>query len=265
MSNRFGFAAPGHLPIEESIRWAGANDFHYIDFNVDNPPNALDSFDADRVRTIRALCQQHEVALGIHPSSAINSAEYVPILAEAVDEYLFANLDLAQRLGCSWLVAHGGYHFGDVEKRMNAALERTQRLLARAEQGDVLLYFENHNKEPDRAEIHYIPHNVVETRWFLERLDSSHCRWAFNVAHAHLVPEDWAGFLDAFGADRIGQVRLNDNTGEYEVHLVPGAGNIDFPALFAALRAEGFDGQLNLGFGNEADKVRVRNWFAELL
>jgi hypothetical protein len=29
------------------------------------------------------------------------------------------------------------------------------------------------------------------------------------------------GFLDAFGVERIGEVRLADNTGEYEIHLPP--------------------------------------------
>ena len=56
-----------------------------------------------------------------------------------------------------------------------------------------------------------------------------------SVAHAHLVPEGWRGFLDAFGAEHIGQVRLNDNTGEYKIHLVPGEGTIDFEAVFTTL------------------------------
>ena len=38
------------------------------------------------------------------PSSAINNAEYVPILSEAVDDYVNANFDLAVRLGCGWIV-----------------------------------------------------------------------------------------------------------------------------------------------------------------
>ena len=88
---------------------------------------------------------------------------------------------------------------------------------------------------------------------------------AFNVAHGHLVPEGWQGFLETFGVDNIGQVRLNDNTGEYEIHLIPGEGNIDFEGLFARLRELGYDGWFSLGFGNDADKVRVRDWFTSLL
>ena len=265
MSDRFGFDAPKSQPIEESIVWAGGNGFRYIDFQADVPPNAIASFDRGRVRTVRELCERHGVALGIHPSSAINNAEYVPIMAEAASEYLAANLDLAQRLGCGWIIGHGGYHFGDLELRRTAALERLRRLVDQAEQKRLTVFFENHNREPEHAEMHYLPHNVEETRWFFDAIGSPHFKWAFNVAHGNLVPEGWRGFLDAFGAGNIGQVRLNDNRGDYEIHLVPGAGNIDFAALFARLRAAGYTGWFSLGFGDEADKVRVREWFAGLL
>ena len=265
MNARFGFNASNYIPIEESIRWAAETGFGYIDFQADLPPNNLASFDETRIRTVRGLCEQYDIAIGIHPSSAINNAEYVPIMAEAVDDYLFANLELAARLGCGWLVGHGGYHFGDLAQRRDVAFDRLKRLVARAEQTGVVIYFENHNREPEYAEIHYLPHNVEETGWFFEAIQSPHFKWAFNVAHGHLVPEGWSGFLDVFGVDNIGQVRLNDNNGDYEIHLAPGEGTIDFTALFAQLKRLGYAGWFSLGFGNNADKVRVRDWFAGLL
>ena len=98
---------------------------------------------------------------------------------------------------------------------------------------------------------------------FLTAIQSDHFKWAFNVAHGHLVPEGWTGFLDAFGVDNIGQVRLNDNNGDYEIHLVPGEGTIDFDALFKRLNAMGYEGWFSLGFGNAADKIRIKNEFEE--
>ena len=264
MSNRFGFNA-SNQPLEDLIRWAAANGFVYIDFQADLPPNHIASFDTERVRIVRDLCETHGIQIGIHPSSAINNAEYVPIMAEVVDDYLFANLDLASRLGCGWIVGHGGYHFGDVEPRRQAALDRIKRLVERSEAEDVVIFFENHNKEPDLAEIHYIPHNVEETHWFFDAIDSPYFKWAFNVAHGHLVPEGWSGFLDAFGVENIGQVRINDNKGDYEVHLVPGDGTIDFEELFARLQSDGYSGWFSLGFGDEADKLRVLEWFENLI
>jgi len=265
MTKRFGFDASRIQTLEESILWAAQNGFRYIDFNADSTPNDIASFNAERIRKVRDLCSTHGIEIGIHPSSAVNNAEIAPIVAEAIDEYLLANLNLAVQLGCGWLVGHGGYHFGDVQSRRIAVIERIKRLVHRAEKTEVQIFFENHNKEPDHAEIHYIPHNVEETRWFFDEIQSPHFKWAFNVAHAHLVPENWQGFLDEFGVDHIGQVRLNDNRGDYEVHLVPGEGNIDFPSLFARLKLMSYEGWFSLGFGNEEDKLRVRDWFTTLL
>ncbi|MBS14032.1 MAG: endonuclease [Gemmatimonadetes bacterium] len=265
MSDRFGFDAPKNIPIEKSIAWGAQNGFKFIDFNADNAPNDLASFDKPRASRIRSLLEDTGIQIGVHPVSAINNAEYVPIMSEAVDDYLQANLELADRIGAGWIVGHGGYHFGDTDKRQQAAVDRIKRLTDRAVKLGKMVYFENHNKEPEHSEMHYIPHNVEETRWFLDEIDAPHFKWAFNVAHGHLVPEGWAGFLDAFGTDNIGQVRVNDNSGDYEIHLVPGEGTIDFPALFKALEGGGYKGWYNLGFGDEADKIRIRDWFETLI
>ena len=263
---RFGFNAPAGRPLEAILRWAVEHCFFSVDFNADFAPNGLSDFDDNRVRMIRRLCEQHRVRIGVHTLSAVNVAEISPIVSEAVDAYLRQSLLLAKRLGCGWMIVHGGYHFTDVERRRAAAIARLQRLLDLAEAEQIELWFENHNTEPEHAEIHYIPDNVEELRWFLEapRLaDSPWFRWSFNAAHAHLVPDGIAGFLEAFGVARIGQVRLADYTGEYEVHLVPGQGTIDFPDLFRRLDSLGYRGPFCLDFGTLEDKARVRDaWLA---
>ena len=265
MSDRFGFDAPKGLPLEDSIAWGAANGFRYLDFNADMAPNALASFDDARAGKIRELLEETGMQMGVHPASAINNAEYVPIMSEAVDSYLQANVRLAQKIGCGWILGHGGFHFGDVDLRRGAAVDRIRRLIDIADRAGIMVYFENHNREPRLAEIHYIPHNVEETRWFLKEIDAPHLKWAFNVAHGHLVPEGWVGFLEAFGVENIGQVRVNDNTGDYEVHLVPGDGTIDFEALFSELNRRGYEGWFNLGFGNQSDKIRIRERFEQLI
>jgi sugar phosphate isomerase/epimerase len=264
-AERFGFNAPRTRTLEDTLRWAGENRFYYVDFNADADPNR--HFDESRIRQVRDLCQRHGIRVGIHTSSATNNAEVAPYVADAVDEYLRENVRLAQRLGCEWVIVHGGYHFGDVAKRREAAVARLQRLNDIAAEAQVPLWFENHNTEPEHAEIHYIPDNVEELRWFLDApglRDSPWFRWSFNAAHAHLVPDGITGFLEAFGTARMAQVRLTDNTGEYEVHLVPGQGNIDFPGLFRRLDEAGYGGPFSLDFGGDADKARIRDEWLRL-
>jgi sugar phosphate isomerase/epimerase len=250
----------GGARLEEALGWAARHHFHYLDFNADLGPNHLDGWDGARVRAVREACARHDLHLGLHTLSGVNVAEVSPRVADGVDAYLEANLALAERLGCEWMIVHAGFHFSAaVTARRAASLERLQRLTGRAERTRVRLLLENLNREPERAEVHYLAHTVAECQPYFEQIQSPHFGWAFTVNHAHLVPEGIAGFLDAFGVERIGEVRLADNTGEYEVHLSPGEGNIDFPALFGRLETAGYRRHYALAFGSQEDKLTARD------
>ena len=260
---RFVFAGPNSWPLEQSIDWAAAHGFTRVDFNADTSPNYPGIFTAHRVGAIRELANRHGAQLGLHTLSAVNMAEITPVLHAAVDTYLRENIELASALGCGYVICHGGYHFSsDREQRLATAIERMRRTAVLAEQAGVDIYFENHNKEPENAEIHYMPRDVAETRRFFEAVLSPRFKWAFNVAHAHLVPDGFDGFLDAFGTDNIGQVRLNDTHGRYEEHLLPGHGIVDFRRVFRRLHAQGYTGPFTLDFGNPDDRAAWRDIFA---
>jgi len=260
LRDRIGYDAGG-AHLEDALAWAAANALHYVDFNADRGPNHLAAWSDARIQAVRETCARHAIHLGLHTLSAVNVAEYSPFVGEAVDAYLRANIDFAMRLGCEWIIVHGGYHFGDVEARKAASLERLQRAVAHAERAGARLLLENLNFEPNAAEVHYLAHTVEECRSYFDAIASAHFGWAFTVNHAHLVPEGIHGFLDAFGIDRIGEVRLADNLGDREVHLNPGEGNIDFGSLFRRLESSGYRGHYAMAFGSPADKLAAREFF----
>jgi sugar phosphate isomerase/epimerase len=262
-ASRFVFSGPGSWPLERSMAWAAAHGFRRVDFNADAPANYPATFTPERIAAVRALADRHGLRLGLHTLSAVNMAEITPVLHAAVDTYLLQNFDLAQALGCGYVICHGGYHFSaDREARLATAIDRMQRATGWAEARGLDIFFENHNKEPDEAEIHYMPRDVAETRRFFAAIDSPRFRWAFNVGHAHLVADGFDGFLDAFGVARIGQVRLNDTHGRYEEHLIPGQGIVDFRRVFRRLAAAGYAGPFTLDFGAPEDKAAWRDTFA---
>jgi sugar phosphate isomerase/epimerase len=159
---------------------------------------------------------------------------------------------------------HAGYHFSSaVPARTSSSLERLKRATAYAESAGAYLLLENLNREPEHAEVRYLAHTVEECRPYFEQIQSPHLGWAFTVNHAHLVPEGIDGFLDAFGVARIGEVRLADNTGEYEIHLNPGQGTIDFGAMFARLEKAGYRKHYSMAFGSDADKLAARDRLAK--
>jgi sugar phosphate isomerase/epimerase len=99
-------------------------------------------------------------------------------------------------------------------------------------------------------------------RPFLETIRSPRFKWAANVGHAELVPDRFDGFLEAFGAARIGQVRLHDTHGRFEEHLLPGQGLVDFRRLFRQLTELGYQGPFTLDFGGPDDRAHWRDVFA---
>ena len=267
LRDRIGYDA-GAARLEDALETAAAHDFHYLDFNADQGPNRLDNWDEARVESVTTASRSSDITLTLHTASSVNIAEFSPHVDAAVDRYLEGYIDLARRLAANGIdvngvVVHGGYHFSSaLEARRTASLERLRRATAYAEQAGVTLLLENLNFEPDDAEIHYLAYTVEECRYYFDAISSERFGWAFTVNHAHLVPEDVDGFLDAFGVTRIGEVRLADNTGEKEVHLNPGEGNIDFQAVFRRLESAGYRGFYTMAFGALSDKLTARELFA---
>lgn len=262
---RIGVDLGGRIALENGIAWAAANDVHYIDVQIDVAPNALESFTDKRCGCIREACQEFDVHLGLHTLSAVNVAEYSPFLRDAADSYLFGYIEAGKRLGVEHIEVHAGYHFtADREKRMQAGLERLQRAAERAGRAGQTLLLENMNREPDLAEVHYLGHTIEECLYYFDRIKGDHFKWAFTVNHATLVPEGIDGFLDAMPTARLGVVRLADNNGEYELHMFPGEGIIDFAHLFRRIEGLGYRGHYMNAFGNLDDRVRGRDTMLEL-
>jgi sugar phosphate isomerase/epimerase len=264
---RIGIDVGEKLPLEDAVAWAARNGVRIIDVQLDGGENAFTRIDAVRAGRIRGQCERDGIRLGLHTSSAVNTAELAPLVGDAVDAYLQAYVDAAAMLGAEWIVVHAGYHFSsNVTRRMEAGLERLQRAVAYAETQNTRLLLENLNKEPPGAEVRYLAHTVEEWRWYYEKIQSPAFGLSFTANHAHLVPEGVEGFLAAVPLDRVAEVRLADcfRNGREE-HLLPGQGDFDFAALFRALNARGYQGHYTNAFGSLDDMLSARTKFASLI
>jgi sugar phosphate isomerase/epimerase len=261
LKDRIGIDVGRKLALEDAVAWAAANGVRFVDVQLDTGANALGTIDERRAATLRGECERHGIHLGLHTASAVNVAEYAPFVGDAVERYLEAYVDAAVLLGAEWIVMHAGFHFtSDREERMAAGLERLRRIAAYAERKGALILLENLNKEPPAAEVHYLAHTVEEWRFYFERIQSPAFRLSFTVNHAHLVPEGVAGFVDALDMGQVEEVRLADcwRNGN-EVHLKPGAGNLDFADVFRRVEGKGFRGHYMNAFGSLDDMLKGRD------
>ncbi len=264
LRERIGVDFGARIRIEDGLAAAVQHGIKFVDIKLDVPPNAMASLTAARIKGIRDTCERHGIHVGVHTSSAVNTAEVAPHVSEATDHYLLGHLEACKAVGGEWMVVHAGFHFtSDVAERMAAGLERLKRLCGHAETLGINVLLENLNKEPADAEVRYLAHNVEETLYYFDRLPSPRLRWAFTANHAHLVPEGVEGFLTAMDIKRCDEVRLADcwRNGKEE-HLKPGAGDFDFPGLFRRLDALGFAGHYMAAFGSLQDMIDGRDTLA---
>ena len=260
LRDRIGIDVGRKLKLEDAVAWAAAHQVRYIDVQLDTGVNALPTIDDKRAAEVRDACARVGVHLGLHTSSAVNVAEYAPYVGDAVERYLEAYVDAAARLDAKWVVMHAGFHFtSDQPERMAAGRARLQRIVAYAEKRGAMVLLENLNKEPAEAEVHYLAHTIEEWRYYFDHIQSPAFKLSFTANHAHLVSEGIAGFVDAVDMSRVAEVRLADCFRDgYEVHLKPGAGDLDFADLFRRVEGAGFTGHYTNAFGSLDDMLTGR-------
>jgi sugar phosphate isomerase/epimerase len=262
LRERIGVDLSRDVRIEEGIEWAAKNGVKFLDIQLDTDTNAITSFDERRIAAVRAAREKHGIHIGLHTSSAVNVAEYAPHASAGVDEYLKSYVDIYPKFGAEWIVVHAGYHFTkDKDRRMKAGLDRLKRLADYAERKNARLLLENLNKEPEDAEVHYLAHTLEEWRYYWPLLASAALRLSFTVNHAHLVPEGFPAFIDALDFSLVGEVRLADcYRNGHEIHLNPGAGDLDFADMFRRVEGKGFKGHYTNAFGSLDDRSSARDY-----
>ena len=265
LRERIGVDLSRSIRIEDGVEWAARNGVRFLDIQLDSAANAITSFDAKRIAAVRGVREKHDIHLGLHTSSAVNVAEYAPYASDGVDAYLKAYVDIYHELGAEWIVVHAGYHFGkDREARMKAGFDRLKRIADYAEKKRVRFLLENLNKEPADAEVHYLAHTLEEWQHYWPLLASPAMKLSFTVNHAHLVPDGVRGFAEALDFSMVGEVRLADcfRNGQ-EVHLKPGAGDLDFGEMFRLVEGRGFKGHYTNAFGKLDDMLEARDVLVE--
>jgi sugar phosphate isomerase/epimerase len=264
LRDRIGIDISRRLKLEDAIEWAAKNGLHHIDIQLDTGENALPKFDTKRCAGVRKLLDEHGIALGLHTNSAVNVAEYSPVVSDAVTKYLETYVDLVPKLGASWTEMHAGYHFTrDKDARMAAGRERLKRIVGHAEKKKVLVLLENLNKEPQDAEVHYLAHTVEEWQYYWD-IQSPNFKLCFTTNHAHLVPEGVEGFVAALDFKRVGEVRLADTwRNGHEIHLAPGAGDMDFGTMFKLIEGKGYKGYYTNAFTSLDAMLAGRDYLVE--
>ena len=165
--------------------------------------------------------------------------------------------DAAQFAPCPYVI-HYLDRFHD--KRRGVAFRRSvEELLVRAEQLQIRLAVET---APDKASNERYPPSQ-EIADFVRSLGSPWATVCVDLNHSNLGEELTEAIANCAGT--ISTIHVSDNHGEYEDHLPPGQGQIDFAAASAALCSAGYTGPINLEchldhYPTVAELSELRRW-----
>ena len=254
--------------VLETVRDSG---FHLIE--VCSSPTHLDYHNISDVR--RAGEQMR--ALGVHPVSFhAPFAERIDITSlneterEAAVHELLSACEAASIIGCEHVVLHPGPeregrpHEEEFLQRMHHAAAALNRVASRCCELGVQLLLEN-----------MLPHllfgHVRDMMYLLGEISTCNVGTCLDTGHAHLARE--TGMVIQKLSGHLKLIHLNDNRGDWDAHLPPGEGSIDWPWFISELRRNEFHGPLVLelqGGGNEpmdvvlARAVRAREYLQSM-
>lgn len=227
--------------VLEPVRHAG---FQQIE--VCSSPQHLDYHNDADVRR----AGEHMRALGLHPVSfhapfadRIDITEPDDGIRHAAVQELLHACQAAALLGCENVVLHPGPeregrpHEAEFLQRMHHAATSLNLVAARCCELGVRLLLEN-----------MLPHllfgHVRDMMYLLGEITTCDVGTCLDTGHAHLAREMEMVIQKLSGHLRM--VHINDNHGDWDAHLPPGEGSIDWPHVIRELRRHHFHGSLVL-------------------
>lgn len=99
---------------------------------------------------------------------------------------------------------------------------------------------------------HLLAGRTADLLWLLEQLPRDHVGFCLDTGHSYLARE-LLQRIDLFGPWLL-LLHASDSRGQYDDHLPPGEGSIDWQGVFRALHRVGFDGAVVLEVAGREDE-----------
>jgi protein FrlC len=251
----FGEARP--YPFDEACRRIARAGYDHVEIAgvrphahpADNSPERFERLERalDETGLSAVHVCSHQVVLGLNPASP-DAAE-----REAAVEYIRGLADLCTALEIPTFHLHPGRTIGEqrLDEAWDVAVETVDEALAGAALGGVRPQIEPLN--PHDMDLVHAPEHAVR---FVEALDHDVGVLLDTVQMAMGGIDMW-DMVHEVGRDRLDVLHLADTD-----RRPPGAGEIDFESLFAALDDVGFDGVVSVELWGKQPDLLARQSLA---
>jgi sugar phosphate isomerase/epimerase len=102
---------------------------------------------------------------------------------------------------------------------------------------------------------HLLFGNTADMLWILGAMASMEVGVCLDTGHAHLAGE--LGTAVHKLSQHLRMIHASDNSGNYDDHLPPGRGRIDWPGLLRLLRDNGFHGSLMMEIAGHGSVTEI--------
>jgi sugar phosphate isomerase/epimerase len=249
--------APTHprRDLVSEIEWIGRNGFSFADVFLEPDRGSAEAVDSAAVRS--ALDAFRLEAVG-HLAWYLPIASPMPQLRRAAVEVANIYLAVFAEIGVPAVTVHAHWPprlFSD-EEGIGWQVESLRAMLDAAQQLGLRLMYEPLDGPQDT------PDHIAKV---LAELPSLLCH--LDLGHSNLFGRSPVDMIRRF-AQRLHHLHMHDNDGRSDLHLPPGAGNIEWPAVVRALKEVGYDGTVTLEvFSRDRDylllaKRKLETWWA---
>ncbi|MBV7328275.1 sugar phosphate isomerase/epimerase [Chloroflexi bacterium TSY] len=231
-------------------------------------PEVLDSDWRHLVKEARAALDGYTGRMGVHgPFLGLTIMSKDPKMRALVVDRFQQSLDFGAELGATHMVVHSPFAFfgspfhpHSVKHGLTTQIAETRNtfdpIVAAAEKIGCILVLEN-----------IYDTNPAALRALVEAYDSPYVRRSLDVGHAFVkhaygggpTPDLWVLEAGKF----LAHLHLQDTDGELDRHWMPGKGNINWYALFEALKTLEQNPRLILELRNDGEIELAANWLAE--
>ncbi len=253
----------GSVGLEECLTRCAAAGFQVFDLNLCDqglPGRYLASDDwEEETRRLKELAQTLGIQFSQSHLEFYNVCDQNAERREWREELVRRGIIASGRLGVKWAVYHAGSVYDHLDysyaKSREANLEYVKPHLELAARAGIGLAVEN---VPDKEKRRFSG-SAEELIDLVDTVNQKNFGICWDFDHAHLAGIDQPYWLRRIGS-RLKAVHIADNNGEWDEHLAPFYGTIDWTAMMRTLKQIGYQNDLTYEIHNMTrrlpDKLR---------
>jgi sugar phosphate isomerase/epimerase len=230
---RIGFPNNPRKDVLTEIEWIGRNGFGFVDLFLEPDRAAIEAISPTR---IREELQRFQLEAMGHLAYYLPIASPMPQLRRASIAAAGEYVEAFAKIGVSAVTIHSHWptRMFSAEEGVSWQVESLREIVRMAAELGVRMMYEPLDTERDTAE---------HTEAVLRLVPDLLCH--LDLGHCNLFGRSPAPMIRRF-ADRLCHIHLHDNNGLADLHLPPGAGNIDWASVVEALKEVKYDGTITL-------------------